>query len=151
MVLSRRRFRGVTPFVAMVAAAVCACHCVLSLADKYHRAQYRLNLCEQELQGWEACRVAKPVFFRENAEAVSNCLRDLAKAKDDFWASLGTGQLAGLYVLAGLAGAVGGCLVTWAIFKFAGLAVGKFIWFWARVFRPDTGEQAETQGYMHPS
>jgi hypothetical protein len=145
MELSRCGFRKITPLLAMVIAAVCACHCVLSVADTYHRAQYKLSLYRQELQGWEACRVTKPAFFKANTEAVSECLRNLAIAKQDFWASLPTGQLAGLYVLAGLLGAVGGCLATWAVVRLTKLAVGtvgKFVRLSVHVFRPDTGERA---------
>jgi hypothetical protein len=70
MVLSKWGFRKLTPFLAIVVAAVCAFHCVLSVADKYHRAQYRLSLYRQELQGWDACRVTRPAFFRANTEDI---------------------------------------------------------------------------------
>jgi hypothetical protein len=151
MVLSKWGFRKLTPFLAIVVAAVCAFHCVLSVADKYHRAQYRLSLYTQELQGWDACRVTRPAFFRANTEAVNDCLRKLTSAQEDFWMSLPKGQLAGLYLLAGLAGAAGGCLATWAVVRFAGLAVGKFTRLSVHVFRTDTGEQVKGRSHLYPS
>jgi hypothetical protein len=151
MVLSKWGFRKLTPFLAIVVAAVCAFHCVLSVADKYHRAQYRLSLYRQELQGWDACRVTRPAFFRANTEEVNDCLRNLAKAEEDSWVSLAKGQLAGLYLLAGLAGAAGGCLVTWAVVQLAGLAVGTFIRLRAYVLRHDTGEQVKRRSHLYPS
>lgn len=104
-----------TLFLAMAVGVFCACYCVLSVAERHYWAKNKLDHCKQELQGWEACRVSRPAFYRANAEAVSFCLESLTKAQEDPWADIPKIQLTGFYILAGLGGAIGGFLGTLAV------------------------------------
>jgi len=115
------------PLLAILAGVVCACYFILSVADKYYSAQSALSMYKQDLQGWDACRVMKPAFFKANAEAVSQCLSNLADAQDDFWVNLPKAQLVGLYISAALGGAAGGYLAVWTVVQLVTLAVHKFI------------------------
>ncbi len=122
----KRRMRDITLFLALSAGAFCACYCVLSLANNYYLARYNLDICTQDVQGWEACRQTRPSYYRANADAVNSCLKDLDAARENFWVNLSIGQLAGLFALAGLGGAAVGYLSTWAAIWFIYSAVHKF-------------------------
>lgn len=122
----KRRMRDITLFLAVSVGAFCACYCVLSLANNYYLARYNLDVYTQDLQGWEACRQTRPSYYRANTDAVNSCLKGLDVARENFWVNLSTGQLAGLLVLAGLGGAAGGYLSTWAAIWFSYLAIHKF-------------------------
>lgn len=124
------RFYKVTLFLAIIAGISCACYGVLLVADDYYRAQNKLNVCKENVEGWEACRKMKPEFYEANAEAVSTSLRNLSEAEKNFWVNLPKNRLVGFYALAGLAGAIGGGLITWAILWFAGLTIYEMLrWF----------------------
>ena len=123
----RRRLRDITLWVAVTAGIICACFCILTVADKYYSAHQKLDMYRQSLHGWEACRKTSPAFYRANTDAVNYCLKNLSEAQGDFWANLPIGQLAGMYVLAGIGGAAGGYLATWAAVWFGVLAVCKLI------------------------
>jgi len=105
------------------------------MADDYFSARYKLDTHSQEFQGWEACRQTKPAYYEANAEAVNNCVESLEEAKDNFWVKLPKAQLIGLFVLAGLGSATGGFLATWAIVRFVGLGIYRFIRLLAFCFR----------------
>jgi hypothetical protein len=84
----------------------------------------------ESVEGWEACRKMKPEFYQANAEAVSASLKNLDEAQGNFWVNLPKSRLVGFYVLAGLAGAISGSLITWAVLWFTGLTVYEsFRWF----------------------
>jgi len=123
----RRRLRDITLWVAITVGIICACFCILTVADKYYSAHQKLDMYRQSLHGWEACRKTRPAFYRANAEAVNYCLKNLSEAQGNFWVNLPIGQLAGMYVLAGIGGAAGGYLATWAAVWFGVWAVRKLI------------------------
>jgi hypothetical protein len=124
------RLKKITLLFVIIAGVSCACYGVLLVADEYYRAQNKLNMCRESVEGWEACRKMKPEFYEANTEAVSASLEKLDEAQQNFWVNLPKGQLVGLYVLAGFAGAIGGCLVTWILLWFGGLAIYETIrWF----------------------
>jgi len=121
------RWREITLFLAIAAGIFCACYCVLSMANSYYVARYNLDIYTQDLQGWDACRQTEPGYYRANAEVVNSCLKNLGAARENFWVNLPTGQLVGLFVLAGLGGAAGGYLSIWAVAWFGGSVIGKLI------------------------
>ncbi|MCJ7673619.1 MAG: hypothetical protein MUO33_00530 [Sedimentisphaerales bacterium] len=123
----KSRWREITLFLAIAAGIFCACYCVLSMANNYYVARYNLDIYTQDLQGWDACRQTEPGYYRANAEVVNSCLKNLGAARENFWVNLPTGQLVGLFVLAGLGGAAGGYLSTWAAAWFGGSVIGKLI------------------------
>jgi hypothetical protein len=124
------RFKRITLLLSIIAGVSCACYGVLLIADEYYRAQNKLNTCREIVEGWEACRKMKPEFYKANTEVVSSSLEKLDETQQNFWVNLPKNQLVGLYILAGFAGAIGGCLVTWTFLWFCGLAVYETIrWF----------------------
>jgi hypothetical protein len=58
---------------------------------------------------------------------VSLSRENLDEAQGNFWIRLPKTQLAGLFILAFLVSGTGGYLVTWAIFRFGGLGIRRFI------------------------
>lgn len=121
----RCRFRDITLWVAITAGILCTCFCILTVADKYYSAHQKLEMYRQSLNGWEACRTTRPAFFRANAESINFCLKNLSEAQENFWVNLPIAQLAGIYLLAGLACAAGGFSGTWVVVRLGGLGVYK--------------------------
>jgi hypothetical protein len=103
-----------------------ACICVLVLAGEYYTAQNKVDIYDNERQGWEACRLTEPNYFEANAEAVSNCLNNLEKAKENFWVSHPKNQIILLFVLAGLGSAISGYLGVWCVW-FVGVGVHRLV------------------------
>jgi len=118
--------RKITLFLSMCVSVFSACFCVLLMANEYYTARNKLDMYSKEFQGWEACRQTEPTYFEANAEAVSNCLKNLQEAKSNFWATLPKNQVITLFVLAGLGSAIGGYLAVWSVW-FCGLGVYRFI------------------------
>ncbi|UCG58402.1 MAG: hypothetical protein JSU70_02635 [Phycisphaerales bacterium] len=114
----RHGAQRVAIFLAMAVGVFCACCCVLLVAERHYWARNRLDRYRQELEGWEACRVGEPSFYRANVDVVSLCLENLTESQQDFWVKVSNVQLMGLYILAGLGGAVGGSLATWVVLSF---------------------------------
>jgi len=119
--------RSITFFLAVCASVFSASFCVLLMAEEYRSARYKLDRYNLEFQGWEACQQTKPAYFKDNAEAVSSCLKSLDQARANFWVQLTILQLVGLFVLAGLSSAIGGFLAAWLVIWFGGLCIYKFI------------------------
>lgn len=124
---AKRRFRRIALFLAAVVGVSCAYYSVILVAGEYSWAQSKLNMYQEGVQGWEACRQMKPEFYKANTEAVSYCLAGLNQAQDNFWVNLPESQLVGLYVVAGSVGAVAGSLATFAVFWLGGLAAYESI------------------------
>ena len=125
------KLRSVTFFLAICASGIFASFCILLMAGEHQSARYRLEIHSLEFQGWEACKQTKPAYFKDNAEAVTSCIKGLNEARDNFWVKLPKAQLAGLYVLAGVGGAIIGYLVTWIVVWFVGRSIYRFIrWLW---------------------
>lgn len=123
----KSRWHEFTLSLAIAAGIFCACYCVLAMANNYYVARYNLDIYTQDLQGWDACRQTEPGYYKANAEVVGSCLKNLDSARENFWLNLSTGQLAGLFVLAGSGGAAGGYLSTWAVVWFSSSVIGMFI------------------------
>jgi len=124
------RFYKITLLLAIVAGVSCACYGVLLVADEYYRAQNKLNVCRESVEGWEACRKMKPEFYKANTETVSTSLKNLNEAQKNFWVNLPKSRLVGLYFLAGLAGAIIGSLITWAVLLLVGSTIYESLrWF----------------------
>ncbi|MDT8301063.1 MAG: hypothetical protein RQ760_06220 [Sedimentisphaerales bacterium] len=118
--------RQITLFLSVCVSVFSACICVLLMANEYYTARNKLDMYSKESQGWEACRQTEPTYFEANAEAVSNCLKNLEEAKNNFWATLPKNQVITLFVLAGLGSAIGGYLAVWSVW-FCGTGVYRFI------------------------
>jgi len=129
------KLRGVTFFLAICASVFSSSFCILLMAGEYHSARYRLEMHSREFQGWEACKQTKPNYFKDNAEAVTSCIKGLNEARDNFWVKLPKVQSAGLFVLAGLGSAISGYLVTWIVAWFGGLGIYRFIRWLGLCFR----------------
>jgi hypothetical protein len=129
------KLRGITFFLAISVGVFSLSFCVLLMAGEYHSARYELDRYSLEFQGWEACKQTEPVYFKDNAEAVSSCLKSLDEARANFWVKIPKIQLAGLFVLAGLGSAIGGFLAAWLVIWFGGLCVYKFISWMGLCFR----------------
>jgi hypothetical protein len=121
------KLRGITFFLAISVGVFSLSFCVLLMAEEYQSARYELDRYNLEFQGWEACKQTKPAYFKDNAEAVSSCLKSLDEARANFWVKTPQIQLAGLFVLAGLSSAFGGFLAAWLVIWFGGLCIYKFI------------------------
>ena len=138
---AKRGFRKVVLFLAAVFGVLCAYYGVMLVAGEYSWAQSKLNMYQEGVQGWEACRKMKPEFYEANTEAVSYCLAGLRKAQDNFWVNLPKSQLVGLHALAGLVGATTGFLVAFAVSWFGGLAAYEsvrrlLLGFWDHLKQP---------------
>jgi len=96
------------------------------MANEYYTARNKLDIYSKESQGWEACRQTEPTYYEANSEAVSNCLKNLEEAKNNFWATLPKNQIITLFVLAGLGSAIGGYLAVWSVW-FCCAGVYRFI------------------------
>ena len=129
------KLRSITFFLAICASGILASFCILLMAGEYQSARYRLEIHSLEFQGWEACKQTKPAYFKDNAEAVTSCIKCLNEARDNFWVKLPKAQLAGLYVLAGVGGAIIGYLVTWIVVWFVGRSIYRFIRWLGLCFR----------------
>lgn len=113
--------------MAICVGIFCAWCCVLLMAGEYNSACLKLDVHEQEMQAWEACRQTKPSYFRENSEAVSSCLKNFNEARENPWVSLPKEQLVGLFVLAALASAIVGGLVTWIVVWIVVLSIFRLV------------------------
>jgi len=129
------KLRSVTFFLAICVSGILACFCILLIAGEHQSARYRLEIHSQEFQGWEACKQTKPAYFKDNAEEVTSCIKALNEARDNFWVKIPKVQLAGLFVLAGVGGAISGYLTTWLVVWFGGLSIYRFIRWLAFCFR----------------
>ena len=129
------KLRSVTFFLAICASGIFASFCILLMAGEHQSARYRLEIHSLEFQGWEACKQTKPAYFKDNAEAVTSCIKGLNEARDNFWVKLPKAQLAGLFVLAGVGGAISGYLVTWIVVWFVGSGIYRFIRWLGLCFR----------------
>jgi len=118
--------RSITLFMSICVSVFSACFCVLLMAGEYYTARNKLDIYNNEFQGWEACRQTEPTYYKANVEAVSSCLNNLEKAKDNFWVKLSKTKTIVLFILAGLGSAISGYLVVWSVW-FAGLGIHKFI------------------------
>ncbi len=118
--------RSITLFMSICVSVFSACFCVLLMASEYYTARNKLDIYNNELQGWEACRQTEPTYFKANVEVVSSCLNNLEEAKDNFWVKLSKSKTIVLFVIAGLVSATGGYLVVWFVW-FSGLGIHKFI------------------------
>jgi hypothetical protein len=118
--------RKIKFFLPISVSVFSACFCVLLMASEYYTARNKLEIYSKESQGWEACRQTEPTYYEANAEAVSNCLKNLEEAKNNFWATLPKNQVITLFVLAGLGSAIGGYLAVWSVW-FCGTGVYRFI------------------------
>lgn len=121
------KLRSITFFLAICASGILASFCILLMAGEYQSARYRLEIHSLEFQGWEACKQTKPAYFKDNAEAVATCIESLNEARDNFWVKIPKVQLAGLFLLAGVGGAISGYLVTWIVIWFVGRSIYRFI------------------------
>ncbi len=117
------KIRKFTLVLAVVAGVICASFCVMWIADKYFWAHRKLDVCKEAAEGWEACRLMKPEFYKANSEAVRLSLENVNQAKQNFWVRLSGGQLIGLYLIAGSLGATGGFLIAWIFLLYCGMAL----------------------------
>jgi hypothetical protein len=120
-------FRNVTFSLAKCAGVISAIICILLIAEEHNSARSKLDICNWEVRGWEACRNTNPSYFRANKDAASRSQEKLDDAQDNFWVKLPKAELAGLLVLGGLGGAAGGYLGTWAVLSLGGLVTHRFI------------------------
>jgi hypothetical protein len=97
------------------------------MAGEYNSARHKLNVHEEEVQAWEACRQTKPSYFRNNSEAVGSCLKKYNEARENPWMSLPKDRLIGIFVLAALGSTVVGSLVTWIVLWLGYLIIYRFI------------------------
>ena len=109
------RFRKVTSFLATCAGITSACVCVLLIAGEYHSARAKFDIHSREVQGWEACRQANPIYYKASEKAVNSSLENLAESQGNFWVKMPKVQLAGFLALGGLGSAALGYLATWAV------------------------------------
>ena len=129
------KLRSITFFLAICASGISASFCILLMAGEYQSARYRLEIHSREFQGWAACKQTKPAYFKDNTEAVTSCINGLNEARDNFWIKIPKAQLAGLFVLAGVGGAISGYLVTWIVVWFVGSGIYRFIRWLGLCFR----------------
>lgn len=129
------RLRGAIFSLAVCAGIFCAWCCVLLMAGEYNSARHKLNVHKEEVQAWEACRLTKPSYFKDNSKAVSSSLKKYDEARNDPWMSLPKEQLIGIFVLAALGSAVVGCLVTWIVLSIVCLIIYRFVRGLALCFR----------------
>ena len=139
--------RSITLFLSICVSVFSACFCVLLMAGEYYTARNKLEIYNNEFQGWEACRQTEPNYYKANAEAVSSCLNNFEEAKSNFWVKLPKTKVIVLFVLAGLGSAIGGYLAVWFVW-FGGLGICKFIrWiklcFQSKTFRIGRKDKAE--------
>ena len=123
----KEKLRGITFFLAISVGVFSSSFCILLMAGEYHSARYRLDTHNREYEGWEACKQTEPAYFKDNAGAVSSCLKSLDQARSNFWVKIPKIQLAGLFALAGLGSAIVGFLAAWFVIWFGGLCIYKFI------------------------
>jgi len=147
---SKCRFRRIALFLAAVAGVSCAYYSVLSVADEYYWAQAKLNAYREGVQGWEACRKMRPEFYRANTEAVSSCLESFNEAQENFWVNLPKSRLVVLCVLAGGAGAAGGCLATFVVIWFGGLGTREVVRWLSLTFRDHLRQRVTSPRCQHP-
>ena len=123
----KNKIRSAVFSLAVCAGIFCSWCCVLLMAGEYYSARRKLNVSKQELQTWDACRNTKPSYFESNAEAVSACLKNFNEARANRWMCMPKEQLIGFFVLAAVASAVGGGLVTWAVVWLVCLSIYRFV------------------------
>lgn len=105
--------RNVALYLAVCVGTIAACTCVLIVADKYNSAKSKYNAQVQETQGWEACRLTKPDYFKAHEEEANNSKKNLEEAKNNFWIQRPKQELVGIFILSGLVSAVAGYLSIW--------------------------------------
>lgn len=118
--------RSITLFLSICVSVFSACFCVLLMADEYYTARNKLDIYNNESQGWEACRKTEPTYFNANAEAVRSCQKNLEEAKNNFWVKLPKNKIIVLFASAGLGSAIGGYMAVWSV-CFACLGIYRFI------------------------
>ncbi len=111
----KTKFRNVTFLLAVCASTIAACTCVLMTADKYQSAQSNFNAHLQESQGWEACRLTKPDYFKAHEEEANNSKKNLEEAKSNFWVKRPKQELVGIFALFGVGSALAGYLAVWIV------------------------------------
>ncbi|MHC4556128.1 MAG: hypothetical protein ACYTFW_05425 [Planctomycetota bacterium] len=119
-------FRNVKFSLPKYAGIISAVGCILLISEVCSTARSRLDICNREVQGWEACRQTNPSYFRASKEAVSRSEKSFDEARDNFWVKLPRAHLAGFFILAGLGSATGGYLATRAVLWFGGLGIRRF-------------------------
>ena len=126
--IMKRRYglRSITLFLSICVSVFSACFCVLLMAGEYYTARHKLDIYNKEFEGWEACRQTEPTYFKSNAEAVSNCLKNLEEAKGNFWVTHPKNQIIMLFVFAGLGSAIGGYMAVWFVW-FGCTGICRFI------------------------
>ncbi len=124
--MKRNSMRRIILFLSICVSVFAACFCVLQIADKYYTARNKLNMYNNEYQGWEAFRQTESAYFEVNEEAINSCRKNLEEAKDNFWVKLPRRGVIGWFVLSGLGSAISGYLVVWAIW-FVCLGIYKFV------------------------
>jgi hypothetical protein len=117
---------SVLHFLSISVSVFSACFCVLLMAGEYYTAQNKLEIYNNEFQGWEACRRTEPGYYKASAGVVSTCVNNLEEAKNNFWVKHPKNAIIILFILAGLGSAVSGYLVVWAVW-FSGLGISIFI------------------------
>jgi sterol desaturase/sphingolipid hydroxylase (fatty acid hydroxylase superfamily) len=147
----KSKFSIITILLATIVGISLACYGISSIADKYYRANLKLGIYEESVQGWEACRQMKPEFYSANTEAISSSLENYHQAQQDFWVILPKSHLVIIYVLVGLAGAIGGYTITWTIIWFCGYAVYDSVKWCILGMHTHTGRNVKNLHYQHHS
>ncbi|MEJ2701725.1 MAG: hypothetical protein P8Z79_04720 [Sedimentisphaerales bacterium] len=124
--MRRRKWQGVTLFLAISASVVSASVCVLVMVGEYHSAQYSLDTHEREYQGWQAFRQTNPTYYDDNKEAVASCQSSLEADRNNFWLKRSPAELAGLFIVSGLASGAGGYVGTWGLLWLVGMGFHEF-------------------------
>ena len=145
----KNKFSIITISLATIAGIALACYGISAIADKYFWANHKLKIYEESVQGWEACRQMKPEFYSANTEAIGSCLENYHQAQENFWVKLPKSHLAIIYVLVGLAGAIGGYTITWTIIWFCGYAVYDSVKWCILGLHTHTTRQVKSLHYQH--
>lgn len=123
----KSKLKSITSFLAICASVVSACVCVLLISGEYHSAHFKMDTCDRELRGWEACRQTNPAYFKANEQAVNSCITNINEARQNFWVKIPKKQWVGILILAGLASATVGYLATWVVIWLAGFVIYKLV------------------------
>lgn len=149
--MKRRGLRSIPLFVAVSASVILTCISVLLMAGEYHSARFNLDTYDREYQGWQACRQMKPAYYEDNKEAVSSCLTSLEAARDNFWVKRSMGELAGLFIIAGLGSAAGGYLAIWGLILLIGVGFHKLVRWLSLRSPPKPGKPLECEPPLQSS
>ncbi len=147
----KSKIRTITSFLAICASVVSACVCVLLISGEYHSAHFKMDTCDRELRGWEACRQTNPAYFKANEQAVNTCLTDLNEARSNFWVKIPKAQWAGILVLAGLTSACVGYFATWLVILLAGFVMYKLFKLLTLPFKRNKKRQVPKKHNLQPS